>query len=76
MSRVCALSGKSSMVGNRVSHACNRTKVRLLPNVQDKRIFVPSLKRFVRLKVSTDALRTINKMGIEAYAAKMGVKLR
>lgn len=75
MSRICALSGKSTMVGNRVSHAVNRTKVRLLPNLQNKRIFVPSLKKHVRLKLSTEAIRTINKIGIEAYAARVGLKL-
>jgi large subunit ribosomal protein L28 len=74
MSRQCTFSGKSSMVGNRVSHAKNRTKVRLFPNVQDKRIFVPSLKRMVSIRVSTEALRTINKIGIEAYAQRMGLK--
>jgi large subunit ribosomal protein L28 len=75
MSRMCSFSGKTSMVGNRVSHAKNRTKVRLFPNVQDKRIFVPSLKRMVTIRVSTSALRTINKLGVEAYAAKNGIKL-
>jgi large subunit ribosomal protein L28 len=75
MSRACMFSGKSGMVGNRVSHAKNRTKVRLFPNVQEKRIWVPSKKAFVRVKVSTDALRTINKIGIETYAARVGLKL-
>lgn len=75
MSRVCALSGKASLVGNRVSHANNKTKVRLHANLQDKRIFVPSLGRFVRVRLSTAALRTVNKIGIEAYAARAGVKL-
>jgi large subunit ribosomal protein L28 len=75
MSRQCSFSGKSSMVGNRVSHAKNRTKVRLFPNVQDKRIFVPSLKRMVTFRLSTEALRTINKIGVEAYAQRMGIKL-
>lgn len=74
MSRQCTFSGKSSMVGNRVSHAKNRTKVRLFPNIQDKRIFVPSLKRMVSIRVSTEALRTINKIGIEAYAQRVGLK--
>ena len=75
MSRICALSQKASLVGNRVSHANNKTKVRLQANLQDKSIYVPSLGRSVRLRVSTSALRTINKIGIEAYAAKAGVKL-
>lgn len=75
MSRKCDLSGKSSFVGNRVSHANNKSKVRLFPNLQEKRIFVPSLKKFVRFKLSTTALKTVNRIGIEAYAAKAGIKL-
>jgi large subunit ribosomal protein L28 len=75
MSRVCTLSGKGSMVGNRVSHANNKTKVRLFPNVQEKRFFVPTLQRFVKIKVCTSAMKTINKIGIEAYAARVGLKL-
>ncbi len=75
MSRVCDLSGKKSLVGNRVSHAKNRTKVRLLPNLQKKKIFVPSLGKFVKLRVSTHALKTVNKIGIEAYCAKVGIQL-
>ena len=75
MSRMCSFTGKTSMVGNRVSHAKNRTKVRLFPNVQDKRIFVPSLKRMITMRISTSALRTINKIGVEAFAAKQGIKL-
>lgn len=75
MSRICEFSQKASLVGNRVSHANNKTKVRLQANLQDKTIFVPSLGRSVRLRVSTSALRTINKIGVEAYAAKVGLKL-
>lgn len=75
MSRICEFSKKASLVGNRVSHANNKTKVRLQANLQDKSIFVPSLGRSVRLRVSTSALRTINKIGVEAYAAKVGLKL-
>ena len=75
MSRICTLSGKSSMVGNRVSHANNKTKVRLLANLQDKRIYVPSLGKFIRIRLSTSAMRTINKIGVEAYAAKAGIVL-
>jgi len=75
MPRICSLSGKGSMVGNRVSHANNKTKVRLLSNLQDKRLYVPSLGRFIRVRLSTHALRTVNRIGLEAYAAKMGLKL-
>ncbi|MEN9528707.1 MAG: hypothetical protein RI932_580 [Pseudomonadota bacterium] len=75
MSRICEFSLKGSLVGNRVSHANNKTKVRLQANLQDKTIYVPSLGRSVRLRVSTSALRTINRIGVEAYAAKVGLKL-
>ncbi len=75
MSRICVFSQKASLVGNRVSHANNKTKVRLQANLQDKSIYVPSLGRSVRLRVSTSALRTINRIGVEAYAAKVGLKL-
>lgn len=76
MSRQCALSGKKSLVGNRVSHAKNRTKVRLLPNIQIKKIYAPTLGRWVKLPLCTKALRTINKIGIEAYCAKEGILLK
>jgi large subunit ribosomal protein L28 len=76
MSRVCVLSGKRGLVGNRVSHAKNRTKVRLFPNLQYKNVYATSLKKFVRLRISTSALRTINKIGLEAYCAKEGLNLK
>lgn len=66
MARRCDLTGKGVLVGNRVSHAKNRTKVRLLPNLQVKRIYVPSLKKYVRLNLSAKALRTLNKLGPDA----------
>jgi large subunit ribosomal protein L28 len=75
MTRICALTGKTSMVGNRVSHANNKTKVRLRSNLQNKRLFAPTLGKFVRIRLSTEALRTVNKLGLEAYAAKVGLKL-
>lgn len=75
MSRQCALSGKKSLVGNRVSHAKNRTKVRLLPNIQYKKIYSTSLGKFVKIRISTQALRTVNKLGIDAYCAKVGILL-
>lgn len=76
MSRICDLSGKVSLVGNRVSHAKNRTKVRLLPNLHTKKFYVPELNKFVTLRVSTSAVRTINKIGISAYCAKVGLPLK
>lgn len=76
MSRRCDLSGKGVQVGHRVSHSNIKTKRRLLPNLQKKRLWSVELKRFVTLRVSTAAMRTIDKIGLEAYARKLGVKLK
>ena len=64
MARVCQVTGKAPMVGNNVSHANNKTKRRFLPNLQTKRFFLPEEDRWVTLKLSTDAIRTINKNGL------------
>ncbi|MCD6706037.1 MAG: 50S ribosomal protein L28 [Thiobacillus sp.] len=66
MARVCVVTGKKPMVGNNVSHANNRTKRRFLPNLQYRRFWVESENRWVRLRLSTAALRTIDKNGIDA----------
>ena len=66
MSRVCELTGKKAMVGNNVSHAKNRTKRTFDANLIKKRFFIPGEDKWVTLKVSTSALKTINKIGIEA----------
>lgn len=70
MSRVCQISGKRPRVGNNVSHANNKTKRRFYPNLQKKRFFIPEEGRWVTLKVSTSAMRTINKNGISAVLKK------
>lgn len=62
--RVCDLTGKKAMKGNNVSHSNRKTKRRFLPNLQVKRFYVPELGEWVTLKVSTSALKTINKKGI------------
>ena len=66
MSRVCELTGKIAMVGNNVSHAKNRTKRRFNVNLIKKRFFIAEEDKWVTLKVSTSALKTINKIGIAA----------
>lgn len=66
MSRVCQLTGKSVMVGNNVSHSNRKTKRKFYPNLFSKKFFLPEEDRFVTLKISTSALRTINKKGISA----------
>ena len=71
MARVCQVTGKGPMVGNNVSHANNKTKRRFLPNLQSRRFWVESENRWVRLRVSTKALRTIDKNGIDAVLAEM-----
>lgn len=64
MSRVCDLTGKTALVGNNVSHAMNKTKRRFNVNLQTKRFYIPEEDRWITLKVSTRALKTINKKGI------------
>ncbi|MCX2681589.1 50S ribosomal protein L28 [Galbibacter sp. EGI 63066] len=66
MSRVCELTGKKAMVGNNVSHAMNKTKRKFNANLVKKRFFLPEENRWVTLKISTSALKTINKKGITA----------
>jgi large subunit ribosomal protein L28 len=65
MARVCQVTGKGPMVGNKVSHANNKTKRRFLPNLQYRRFWVESENRWVRLRISTAALRLIDKVGID-----------
>ncbi len=66
MSRVCELTGKRAMVGNNVSHAMNKTKRKFNINLLKKRFYIPEEDRWVTLKVSTSALKNINKLGISA----------
>ena len=66
MARVCQVTGKKPQVGNHVSHANNRTKRRFLPNLQYRRFWLETEKRWVSLRVSTAGLRLIDKKGIEA----------
>ena len=74
MSRVCQVTGKKPMAGNNVSHAHNKTRRRFLPNLHNKRIWVESEQRFVKLRVSQKGLRIIDKQGIDAVLAKLRAK--
>ncbi len=65
MAKVCQVTGKRPMVGHNVSHANNKTKRRFLPNLQVRKFWIESLGRYVKLRVSTRAMRTIDKHGIE-----------
>ena len=70
MSRICQITGKKVMAGNNVSHSNNRTKRKFYPNLQTKKFFVPETGETIILKVSTNAIRTIDKKGIAAVLAE------
>jgi len=83
MSKVCQLTGKRPVSGNNVSHSKRKTKRRFVPNVHKKRFFIPELNKWVSLKLSTKAMRNINKLGIYAYLQRLerkgidiGIKLK
>ncbi len=71
MSRVCQVTGKGPQTGNNVSHANRKTRRRFLPNLQSKRFWVESEKRFVRLRISHQGLRIIDKRGIDTVLAEL-----
>jgi large subunit ribosomal protein L28 len=70
MSKVCDITGKRARSGNNVSHANNKTKRKFKPNLHTKRFYIAEEDKWVTLKVSTTALRTINKNGISAVLKK------
>jgi len=71
MSKVCQVTGKRPQSGNNVSHAKNRTRRRFLPNLQNKRFWVESEKRFVRLRISQKGIRIVDKHGIDKVLADL-----
>ena len=71
MARVCQVTGKSPRVGHQVSHANNKTKRRFMPNLQYRRFWVESENRWVRLRLTTAGLRTVDKVGIDAVLADL-----
>ena len=74
MARVCQVTGKAPMVGNNVSHANNKTKRRFMPNLQRRRFFVESEKRWVSLRLTNAGLRVIDKNGIDVVLADLRAK--
>jgi large subunit ribosomal protein L28 len=66
MARVCEITGKKPVKGHKISHSNIKTLRRFLPNLQTKRFFIPEEDKWISLKVSTEAIRTINKKGITA----------
>ncbi len=78
MARVCQVTGKKPIVGNKVSHSNIKTKRRFLPNLQTKRFYFVEEDRWISLKVSSEAIRTINKNGLASVVKEMranGVKI-
>jgi len=65
MSRICQITGKRVMVGNHVSHSNIKTKRKFYPNLIKKKFYLPEEDKYITLKISASALRTINKKGIE-----------
>ena len=71
MARVCQLTGKKPLSGNNVSHANNKTKRRFLPNLQNRKFWVETESRWVSMRITNAALRTIDKLGIDVIVKKM-----
>ncbi len=76
MSRKCSITGKGPKVANKVSHANNRSKTRQLPNLQTKRIYVPEEDRWVKVRLSNRALRTVTKKGLMNFLKDKGLSLK
>lgn len=75
MSKVCKITNKRPLVGNNVSKSKRRTKRRQMPNLQNKKIFVPELGRSIQIKLSVAALKTIDKYGLLPYLKKQNLSL-
>lgn len=75
MSRVCQLTGKKANNGFAVSHSHRRTHKLQQVNLQSKRLWWPQAKRWVKLRISTEALKTIEKKGLQAFAKEAGLDL-
>ena len=75
MSRICKITGKRPKSGNNVSKANNKTKRKQYPNMQKKRFFIPELGKSVTLKLSVNAIKTIDKYGLLPYLNKKGMSL-
>ena len=75
MARVCKITGKRPLTANNVSKANNKTKRKQLPNLQKKRYFIPELKKTITLKLSTKAIKTIDRYGLLPYLNKKGMSL-
>ena len=79
MSRVCQLTGKKAISGHHVSHSNVKTNRKFYPNLQEKNFFIPELNQWVKLKLSTSAMRTISKKGLLTFIKEVekeqGIKI-
>ena len=75
MARKCTFTGKRPNVANKVSHSNRKSKKRQLPNLQTRRLWWAEGGRWVRVKLSTRAMRTIDKKGLHNFANQCGVDL-
>ncbi|GAB5465001.1 MAG: 50S ribosomal protein L28 [Candidatus Kapaibacteriales bacterium] len=75
MANVCELTGKRPITGNNVSHSNKKTKRRFMPNLQKKRIYIPEEDKWVTMKISTRALKTLDKKGLKAMLKEAGKTL-
>jgi len=71
MARICDVTGKRALAGNKVSHSNHKTKKRSQPNLQKRRFFLVSERRWIKLRVSTAAIRTIDKRGLQKVVDEM-----
>ncbi len=76
MSRTCKITGKRPRVANNVSKANNKTKRKQYPNLQNKKIFIPETGKYVKLKISTKGLKTIDRFGLMHYLNKQNLQLK
>lgn len=74
MARVCVVTGKRPVTGNKVSHSNIKTKRRFNPNLQTKRFFLAEEDKWVTMKVSSEAIRTINKNGLYSVVKELRTK--
>jgi len=74
MARVCQVTGRKPVVGHKVSFSNKKAKRRFLPNLQTKRFFLPEEDRWITLKLTTDAVRTINKNGLLTTVKELRAK--
>ena len=74
MARVCQVTGKVPVTGNKVSHSNSKTKRRFLPNLHTKRFYLAEEDKWITLKLSTDAMRTINKNGLFSVIKELRAK--